>query len=154
MRLRAAGRSACLPSWTCRSLAIARSLFLVGLRAGASLRAGLRRRLCCRVISYSIPDDMMLITGSCGIRLIVPLLVPSGGSLLILCLLDVCRRMPRRSAPVISSLSCLASCRLPLRASARASSRFVPPCHLIDRAVPWLLASPPRLIDTPGGAIR
>lgn len=49
---------------------IARSLFLVGLRAGASLRAGLRRRLCCRVVSYSIPDDVMRITGSCDIRLV------------------------------------------------------------------------------------
>lgn len=41
------------------------------------------------------------------------------------CLLDVCRRMPRRFAPVISSLSCLTACRLPLRSSARASSRSV-----------------------------
>lgn len=45
--------------------------FPVSLRFGASLRAGLRRRLCCRVVSYSIPDDTMRITGSCGIRLII-----------------------------------------------------------------------------------
>lgn len=41
--------------------------FLVGLRLLASLLAWFRHRLCCRVISYSIPDEMMRITGSCGI---------------------------------------------------------------------------------------
>ena len=46
---------------------------VVGLRSAASLLAVFRRRLCCRVVSYSIPDDTMRITGSCGIRLVVPL---------------------------------------------------------------------------------
>ena len=60
LRLRAAGRFACLPSSPCRSLAIARSLFLVGLRSwcvvglllSASLLAGFRRHFYCRVVSY------------------------------------------------------------------------------------------------------
>lgn len=125
------------------ALSRARSLFPVGLRAGASLRVWLRRRLCCRVISYSIPDDVMRITGSCGIRLVahpacllppslcrgamwavvVPLFVPSGGSPLSpACLMftAVCLdASPRHRC------SCLAVCR-PLRSSARASSRFAP----------------------------
>lgn len=50
--------------------------------------------------------------------------------------------MSRRFAHVISSLSCLAACR-PLRSSARVSSRFASPCHLVARAVPWLLATRP-----------
>ena len=102
---------------------------VVGLRPSASLLASSRRRLCCRAVSYSIPDEMMLITGSCGIRLVrpscllaavvsvlramwavvgpplVPPLVSSGGSASRPCLLDVIRRMPRCFAPpVISSL--------------------------------------------------
>lgn len=52
---------------------------------------------------------------------VVPLFVPSGGSLLTLCLLDV-SAVCFDASPVISSLSCLAACRLPLRASARAST--------------------------------
>lgn len=69
------------------------------------------------------------------------------------CLLDVCRRMPRRFAP--SSHHLVLDC-VPLlrRASARASSRLASPRHLVARAVPLLLASPPRLIDTTGGEIR
>ena len=42
---------------------------VVGLRLLASLLAGFRHRLRCRVFSYSIPDEMMRITGSCDIRL-------------------------------------------------------------------------------------
>ena len=53
---------------------------VVGLRLLASLLARFHHRLRCRVFSYSIPDEMMRITGSCDIRLLVPSLVSSGGS--------------------------------------------------------------------------
>lgn len=46
-----------------------RSWVSPGCASPASLLAGFRHRLCCRVVSYSIPDEMMRITGSCGIRL-------------------------------------------------------------------------------------
>lgn len=72
-RFAAAGgwQSACLSSSPCRSLAHRSFAFPVGLRLSASLLAWFRRRLCCRVVSYSIPDDVIRITGSCGIRLVV-----------------------------------------------------------------------------------
>lgn len=105
--------------------------FLVGLRLLASLREGFRRRLCSLVISYSIPDKMMQITGSCGIHHAMSSRSRAVGRFASRpCLLDVCRRMPRRFAPTsshrfISSLvlgclpfsACLGSCLFPLAPS-------------------------------------
>ena len=62
-------------------------------------------------------------------------------SLLIFCLLDVCRRMSRRFAPS-SRQSCLTACRLSLRSSARASSRFI--SLSISVPLPSHGISPPR----------
>lgn len=141
LRLRAAGLSACLSSPQCRSLAIARSLFSVGLRSSASLLAWFCRRLCCRVVSYSIPDDTMRITGSCGIRLAS-----------LPCLLDVCRRMPRRFAPssvlvlgCVRSSACLGSCLFPLRLSSSSRRSF--------RPIASRLSAPPHRHDGRGDTI-
>lgn len=53
-----------------------------------------------------------------------------------------------------SHRSCLAACRSPLRASSRSSTPLLPVIDVNAAAVPWFLASPPRFIDTLGGAIR
>ena len=61
--------------------------------------------------------------------------------------------MPRRFAAVISSLSCLTACRLPLRVSARASSRFASPRLVISSLVPshgFSLSAPPHRHDGRG----
>ena len=182
---------ACLPvraAHSLRSFAFSRRPAVwrvVWLRSSASLLACSRRRFGYRVVSYSIPDDTMRITGSCGIRPVVnPACLPRlvcfaachvlsslfflasflcrcgllafiirswllGAVVSVLramwagflrarpasrsvgrlasrpCLLDVRRRVPRRFAPS-SHRSCLIACRLPLRASARASSCFAP----------------------------
>lgn len=142
MRARAAGRSACLSSPRAALSLIARSLVLVGLRSCASLRAGLHRRLHCRVVSYSIPDDTMRITGSCGIRLIihsacfpvvvsvmramwsdflriVPLLVPSGGSPLSpACLMFAAVCLDTRLRRLVNRATCV-------------STRSSTPLHLV-----------------------
>lgn len=95
------------------------------------------RRLCHRVILYSIPDEMMRITGSCCIRLVfaclpvvvfvswgdvglspadvVPPLVPSGGSPLVpACLMfaAVCLDASPRHL-IISCLTVCRSCVVP-----------------------------------------
>ena len=109
--------------------AFARSLFLVGLRSGNSpvrcrLLRFLRRRGCRvssllprlvvvasarrfghRVILYSIPDDMGLITGSCGIRPVFACLpvivsVPWGRCGIVSC---GCRPVPRVVGRLASS---------------------------------------------------
>lgn len=96
----------------------------------------------------------MLITGSCGIRLVVPPLVPSGVS-------------PLASACLISSPYASTLCHA--ISSSRAWLRAVPLC--VPRLVPLLASSsssmsvplpsrpiasryPPRLIDTTDGEIR
>ena len=98
-------------------------------------------------VSYDLPPVPPRCRCSCASGDVgcgaVPFLVPSGGSPLSPCLLDICRRMPRRFAPIISSLSCLIACRLPLRVSARSSSRFISLSMSVPAAVPWLLASRP-----------
>lgn len=90
----------------------------------------------------------MRITGSCDIRIVVPSLVPSGGSPLS----SACLMPPPYSStlcPVISSLhliiSCLVPCRLPLRVSARASPllRSVIDVGACAATVPWRLATRP-----------
>lgn len=89
------------------------------------------------------------------LAVVVLFLVPSDCSPLSPCLLDVCRRMPRRFAAVISSLSCLIACRL----SACLGSCLSPAsprhrCWCLCRCHPIASRLPPRLIDTTGGAIR
>lgn len=104
-RFAAAGgwRSACLSSSPCRTLAHRSFAFPVGLRLSASLLAWFRRRLYCRVVSYSILDDVMRITGSCGIRLVVyPACLP------------VVVSVPRAMWAAVSSRS---SCRRTVRLS-------------------------------------
>lgn len=136
---------------------------------------GLCRRLCCRVISYSIPDDTMRITGSCGIRLaypscllgavsfvlrtmravLVPPLVSSGGSPLVpACLMSPPYASTLRPHPsshrFISSL--MLGC-VPLSAclsSASPRHRYLFRC----RCRPMASRLPPRLIDTTSGEIQ
>lgn len=84
----------------------------------------------------------MLITSSCGIRLVVPPLVPSGDSpLASACSMSSPYALTLR--PVISSLLCLTACRLPLRSSARASSRFAPSSISVPVLLPPHGFSPP-----------
>ena len=143
------------------------------MRSSASLLSGLRRRPCCRVVSYSIPDDVMRITGSCGIRLACPS-----------CLLGAVVSMLRAMRVAMSSRS---SCRRAVRSSPSACLMFPPYASTLrpssHRSRAWLRAVslcvpqlvpllrfaasssrhscrpmvsrfPPRLIDTLGGAIR
>lgn len=89
----------------------------------------------------------MLITSSCGIRLVVPPLVPSGGSpLASACLMSppyVSTLSPRHFiALVLGSVPSPSACLGSASPSSRRSCR------------PMASRYPPRLIDTTGGAIR
>lgn len=157
------GRSACLSSFPMslsryRSFAFSRRSAIgavVGLRSAASLLAGFRHRLCCRVFSYSIPDEMMRITGSCDIRLVVPPLVPSGVSPLApACLMfaAVCL-----DASLPSSHHLVLGCVPSLLCVPRLVSLPAPPrhrCRCLCCCRPIASRSPPRLIDTTDGATR
>lgn len=147
------------------------------MRLLTSLLACFHHRLRCRVVSYSIPDDTMLMTGSCGIRLVrpscllgavvsvmramwavvVPPLVPSGGSSLVpACLMfaAVCLdAIAPSSHRFISSLvlccvpfssACLGSCLYSLRLAPSSRRSYRPIASRL----------PPRLIDTTGGETR
>lgn len=76
----------------------------------------------------------MRITGSCGIRLVVSPLAPACLMFAAVCL---------DASPRHLIISCLAACRSPLRASARASPCFVLVIDVGAAAVPLLLAFRP-----------
>lgn len=129
--------------------------FLVGLRSSASLRAGLRRRLCGRVVLYSIPDDVIRITGSCGIRLFVPFSCrravrssPSACLMFAAVCLDASPPSSHRSRAWLRAVPLCVLRLVPLPASPRHRCRCLCCCR------PIASRYPPSLIDTTDGEIR
>lgn len=95
----------------------------------------------------------MLITGSCGIRLVVPLSCRRAVRLSLL----LARCLPPYALtlrPRHLIISCLAACRFPLRALGSCLSLLRPRHRCRCRCRPIASRLPPRFIDTTGGEIR